>query len=361
MSGNTLDVTMSGGAQMDYLEGDITEAKVTTSDQSKFTRLRALDVTISADGSGVDGAPVKILDADDRVVDSGTTDSNGDVNGITFVTWSKDSSGVTTANLAGYQLVTIATIAYTSGSVIDARYAMNTITLTDAPGNSASTSLTTSIDARTCYSYSSASYDVHASCTGLNYRSDRTVDGIDEYGYYISETDMTNMVIQMDSPYNYADIGTGGISFNGSTIFTTGCYNSQTTMYPVYPYQGHVYMEDVLMIAMCDESSGAASSFRLGYSGTYSYGNYHINNSKFLGIKSIATGSGYYQNNGDLEVTNSLLMHYDSTTNVRASSIYYDDMCIQTSGFDDVEISGNTMIDCGAGVFVPNNFYAIST
>ena len=38
MSGNTLDVTMSGGAQMDYLEGDITEAKVTTSDQSKFTR-----------------------------------------------------------------------------------------------------------------------------------------------------------------------------------------------------------------------------------------------------------------------------------------------------------------------------------
>ena len=54
-------------------------------------------------------------------------------------------------------------------------------------------------------------------------------------------------------------------------------------------------------------------------------------------------------------------MHYESTTNVRSSSIFYDDMCIQTSGFDDVLISGNTMIDCGAGIFVPNNFYAIST
>ena len=92
---------------------------------------------------------------------------------------------------------------------------------------------------------------------------------------------MTNQVIQMDTPYNYFDIGAGGTSFNGSTIFTTGCYNSQTRMYPVYPYQGHVYMDDVTIIAMCDESGNkGASSFRLGYSGTYCYGNYHINDSK---------------------------------------------------------------------------------
>jgi hypothetical protein len=36
MTGNTQDVTMSGSARMDYLEGDIIEAKVTTSDMSKF-------------------------------------------------------------------------------------------------------------------------------------------------------------------------------------------------------------------------------------------------------------------------------------------------------------------------------------
>ena len=43
----------------------------------------------------------------------------------------------------------------------------------------------------------------------MNYRSQRTVDGVVEHGYYIDNNDMTNKVIQMDSPYNYADIGTG--------------------------------------------------------------------------------------------------------------------------------------------------------
>ena len=366
MVGNTQDVSMSGTARMDYLEGDVTESKVSVSGLAQFTRLRALDVSVSADSSAVDGAPVKILDADNMVAASGTTDSSGTVSGISFATWIKDSSGTNSMNLNGYQLVTIATIAYTSGSVIDARYAMDSISLSDAPGNTAAADLTTSIDARTCYSYTSASYDVHASCTGLNYMSDRTVDGIDEYGYYLSETDMTNLVIQMDSPYNYLDIGTGGVSFNGSTIFTTGCVNSQTTIYPVYPYQGHVYMDDTMVISMCDESgNNGASSFRLGYSGTYSYGNFHINDTSLLGLKSIATGSGYYQNNGDLEVTNSLLVHYQKVgegTNQAngASAVYYDNMCIQTSGFDDVEISGNTMVNCGVGLFVPNNFYATS-
>ena len=362
MVGNTDDVTMSGSAQMEYLEGDITESKVSTAGGSQFTRLRALDVSVTADTNGVDDAPVKILNADNLVVDSGTTDANGDVTGMSFITWSKDSSGLTTANLAGYQLVTVATIAYTSGSVIDARYAMNTISLSDTSGNSASADLTSSIDARTCYTYSSSSYSVHESCTGMNYRSTRTVDGILEIGYYNSRNDMTNMVIQMDAPFNYADIGTGHQSFNGSTILITGCYNSESRIYPIYPYQGHIHMVDTTVIAMCDESgNNGASSFRIGYSGTYSYGNFHIDNSSLLGLKTIATGSGYYQNNGDLEVTNSLLVHYDSSTNVRSPSIYYDDMCIQTSGFDDVEISGNTMIDCGVGVFVPNNFYATST
>jgi len=361
MTGNTLDVMMSGGALMEYLEGDVDETKVQTNGLSKFTRLRALDVTITADSIAVADAPVKILNGDNYVIDSGTTDSSGGVDGMSFITWSKDASGVTTANLAGYQLVTIATIDYDDGVDLDVRYAMNTITLADTSGNTASAVLTTSIDSRTCYSYTSTSYDVHASCTGLNYRSSRTVDGIVEYGYYAQAADMSNQVIQWDSPYNYADIGTGSISYNNSLILATGCVNSQTTMYPVYPYQGHVYMYDTTIIAMCDESGNkGASSFRLGYSGTYSYGNYHIDSATLLGLKSIATGSGYYQNNGDLEVRNSLLMHYESSTNVKSTSIFYDDMCIQTSGFDDVEISGNTMVDCGVSVFVPNNFYAIS-
>ena len=79
-----------------------------------------------------------------------------------------------------------------------------------------------------------------------------------------------------------------------------------------------------------------------------------------LGLKNIGTGSGYYLQNGDLSVTNSILAHYrvpESTS----SAVFYDDMCIQSAGFDNVRITGNTLIDCGVGFFVPSNFYATST
>ncbi|MDP6899294.1 MAG: type IV pilin [Candidatus Thalassarchaeaceae archaeon] len=364
-NGNTDDVKLSNGATMDFLEGTVDANTVTADDASKFTRLRSLDVDISADGSGVASAPVKILDGDNKVIDSGTTDATGEVNDLTFVTWTVDSSGQSTANLAGYQLVTIAKIAYNSGSTIDIRYAMNGITVADTSGNTASATLTQSIDSRICYGSASASYNVMGACTGLNYRDDRTVDGVDEYGYYVgdqgssTEYDMTNQVIQMDSPYNYFDIGSKGVSFNNSVIFTTGTYNQMTTMYPVYPYDGHLYMDNVTIIAMGDESTSGPSSFRIGYSGTYAYGQIHITNSDLLGLNAIATGSGYYLNNGDLEVTDNMIVHYRSSE--KSTSIFYDDMCIQSSGYDDVVIENNVMVDCGVGVFVPNNFYATSS
>jgi hypothetical protein len=261
-----------------------------------FTRQRSLDVTVSADSTAVDGARVKVLDANSAVIDSGTTDSNGGVDGMKFVAWTKDVSGTTTANLAGYQLVTLAQIEYTNGVSMDVRYAMDTISLADQSGNTASAALTQSIDSRVCYSYTSN--DVMGRCTGMNYRSSRTVDGVTEYGYYAMANDMSNQVIQMDSPYNYADIGSGSsakMSFNNSIIFTTGTYNSETRIYVTYPYQGTIYMDNTTVIAMGDESgTNGPSSFRLGYSGTYSYGQYDIHDSKLLGLKSIGTGSGYY-------------------------------------------------------------------
>ena len=237
MSGNTQDVTMSGTATMEYLEGDIDDTKVSISDSAKFTRQRSLDVSISADSTAVDGARVKVLDANNAVIDSGTTDSSGGIDGMKFVAWTKDASGKTVANLAGYQLVSLAHIDYVNGNSIDIRYAMDTITLADQSGNTASATLTSSITDRVCYSYTAN--DVMGRCTGMNYRSQRTVDGVVEHGYYIDNNDMTNKVIQMDSPYNYADIGTGTMSFNNSIIFTTGTWNSESRIYVTYPYQGN--------------------------------------------------------------------------------------------------------------------------
>ena len=355
MSGNTQDVTMSGTAAMEYLEGDIDDTKVSITDSAMFTRQRSLDVSISADSAAVDGARVKVLDANSAVVDSGTTDASGGVDGMKFTAWTMDASGKNVANLAGYQLVSLAHIDYVNGNTIDVRYVMDTITLADQSGNTASATLTASITDRVCYSYSS--WDVMGRCTGLNYRSQRTVDGVVEHGYYIDNSDMSNKVIQMDSPYNYADIGTGKMSFNNSIIFTTGTVNDETRLQVTYPYQGKIWMHNTTIISMGEDD---ASSFRVGYSGTYSYGQYDIDDSKLLGLKNIGTGSGYYLQNGDLSVTNSLLMHYrvpESTS----SAVFYDDMCIQSAGFDNVRITGNTMIDCGVGFFVPSNFYATST
>ena len=355
MSGNTQDVTMSGTAAMEYLEGDIDDTKVSVTDSAMFTRQRSLDVSISADSAAVDGARVKVLDANSAVVDSGTTDASGGVDGMKFTAWTKDASGKNVANLAGYQLVSLAHIDYVNGQSIDVRYVMDTITLADQSGNTASATLTASITDRVCYSYTS--WDVMGRCTGLNYRSQRTVDGVVEHGYYIDNSDMSNKVIQMDSPYNYADIGTGKMSFNNSIIFTTGTVNDETRIQVTYPYQGKIWMHNTTIISMGDDD---ASSFRVGYSGTYSYGQYDIDDSKLLGLKNIGTGSGYYLQNGDLSVTNSLLMHYRVPQST-SSAVFYDDMCIQSAGFDNVRITGNTMIDCGVGFFVPSNFYATST
>ena len=252
---------------MEYLEGDIDDAKVSITDSAMFTRQRSLDVSISADSTAVDGARVKVLDANSAVVDSGTTDANGGVDGMKFTAWTKDASGKNVANLGGYQLVSLAHIDYVNGQSIDVRYVMDTITLADQSGNTASAALTASITDRVCYSYTS--WDVMGRCTGLNYRSQRTVDGVVEHGYYIDNSDMSNKVIQMDSPYNYADIGTGKMSFNNSIIFTTGTVNDETRIQVTYPYQGKIWMHNTTIISMGDDDS---SSFRVGYSGTYSYG-----------------------------------------------------------------------------------------
>ena len=361
MAGNTNDVEMTGNAHMTYVEGSIDLTTVNAMDNALLERARQLDLTVEADAAGVDAAPVKLLDADNRVVDSGTADANGDIDNMLFITQKVNSAGTTQMNLAGYRVATMAMIDYTSGSTIDARYAIDFITLTDAAGNAETVTLSNSIDSRICYAYSSSSYDVQASCSGLGAYGTRTVDGVDEYGYYAinsNSLDMSNQVIMIDSPFNYFQIGNGHLSFNNSIIMTTGTYDGQTRMYPSYPYQGHVWMDNTTVIAMGDESDGNPSNYRLGYSGSYSYGNWHINDSDLLGLAAIGTGGGYYQANGDLEVTDTNIVHYRAVE--ASSAIFYDDMCIQSAGFDDVLIDGNTFVDCGVGVFVPNSYYATS-
>ncbi len=380
-SNNVLDVELSGSATLDFLEGGIDDTKVMATGSSKLTRLRGLDVTLTADGNPVpDDSPVKILSASNRVIDSGAT-TGGSVDGLQFIAWTYDASGKVTENLAGYQLVTVAMINYdwqsSSNNEGDFRYSMQTITLADAPGQTASASLTQYFDARTCYSYTTTSYDYLSNCNGLYYQNSRTLDRPDggtmeEYGYYAlpgtsSEsafnTDLENKTILLDTPYNYlTNVKT---SLNNSLVFTTGTYNGETRVYNIAQYgndPGALYMDGTTMIAMGSaeaESSNDAAAIRLGYSGTYGYGDYYISDSEVLGFMALGTGSGYYANDGDIEISDSLFTHY--RTAVRASSSQLQDICIQTSGFDHVRIINNTFTDCGVGVYIPRNTYASSS
>ena len=132
------------------------------------------------------------MNADNRVIASGlTSGGTGDVSGMEFVTWTVDKTGKTSENLAGYQLVTVAKVAYVSNSVADFRYALNQITLVDAPGNTASAALSLRVDAKTCYSYTTTSYNYLQNCSGLYFRNSRSVSNGDgaggtmtEFGYY---------------------------------------------------------------------------------------------------------------------------------------------------------------------------------
>jgi len=378
MNSGTSDVEMSGSATIDWLEGNIDDTKIAAADSSKLTRLRNLDVdvTIGSTGTGVpEGSPVKILDSTNRLIDSGSTDANGEVNGMNFVTWTYDSSGKVTKNLAGYQLITIAKVAYSNGVTTDIRWAMDTISLADSTGNAASAALTQSIDKRICYGFTSTSYDLLAgSCSGLSSQGTRSVSNgqggtVWEGGYYATpgsgtssfNTAFENQTILIDTPYTY--LRNQKTSFNNSIVFMTGTYNSDTRVYAqnVGGSYGTLHMDGVTMIAMGKDASTHGSSFTLGYSGTSNYGNYVVSDSTLIGFATIASGSGYgtYANNGVISVTDSTLVHH--RTAVRSSTSQLADMCIRSSGFDGVTITGNDFIDCGVGVQIPSNYYAYNS
>ena len=214
---NTVDVATSG--LVTWIEGDIDLATVVATGSGLLQRARLLDVTIEADGNGVAGTGVSMIDANSRRVGSGETDSAGTVNDMLFHTNYVDSSGWTVVNLAGFQIMTVAKVQYdTTGSmstrVADFRYAVKGVSLVDGPGNSDTVALTDRFDARICYSWESTYYSVLASCAGANYiatASSRTKlngDGaggtITEYGYWgAMPTDMKNKAILIDSPWAY--------------------------------------------------------------------------------------------------------------------------------------------------------------
>ena len=123
--------------------------------------MRELAVTLTADSSAVSGATVNLLDASGAAAGTGTTDSNGQVSGLTFTTATVDNSGVTIPSLTGYEVSTVAKVGYyytsSSNNLLDFRYAFESATLSDASGNTETVDLVDQITDRVCYGFNSAS------------------------------------------------------------------------------------------------------------------------------------------------------------------------------------------------------------
>jgi len=358
---NTNDVATSG--LVTWIEGDIDLATVSASGSGLLQRARLADITITADGNGVVGTGVSMIDALSKRVASGETDSSGTVNDMVFHTNYVDSSGLTVVNLAGYQIMSVGKVSYSS-TVADFRYAIKGVSLVDGPGNSATVTLTDNFDARVCYSWSSTSYSTLQACSGSHYlgtgssrtKSNGNGGSITEYGYFgAMPTDMKNKAVMIDSPWAYTS--TSGASFNGSTVIFSGFYNDEWSDLYVQNYNGDIYLDDTFAAAISPKDT---AFFNLGYYGGYNYGNFFVNNSDLINIGAIGSGAGYYNRNPEMHVTNNVIVSYSQLTDVQ--SVYPEEICVQSAGTDygDWVVDNNTMYDCTVGIMIYSNYYATS-
>jgi hypothetical protein len=136
---------ITGTSEVDFIGGSIDSTKVNVTGDGGFDRKRSLELTLDADSTVVEDATVLLMNADKQVTGSGVTDSTGVAQGLNYRTIRVDSTGLTTDNLAGYQISTIAEIEYSS-TVADFRYAFESVTLSDNNGNTAAVTLTDNVD-----------------------------------------------------------------------------------------------------------------------------------------------------------------------------------------------------------------------
>jgi hypothetical protein len=166
--GNTKDVVINSAANVDFIEGTVDSSSVDVLGTGMFTRMRQLDVSLTADGAAVTGATVTLVDADGASAGNGITDSSGIAQDLTYVTATVDSTGLNTPSLAGYEVMSVAEVEYyytsSSDNTADFRYASQGVTLTDASGNAETVPLTTQITERVCWYSTNTAYTTVSPC-----------------------------------------------------------------------------------------------------------------------------------------------------------------------------------------------------
>mgnify|MGYP000013462230 CR=1 FL=1 len=376
---NTKDVIISGSAKMDFIEGEVDTATIDVTGTGEFSRMRQVDITVTADvtsGStttttNIDGTNVVLKDPEGVVTGMAETDSNGVASDLTFVTQTVDSgscSNVCTPNLNGYTAVTVATIDYywtnSGNNNADFRYAFETLALTDTVGNAEAIDLVEKFDSRFCYRYTSVSYIQQNACGNLGTGSSRTFsNGLVEYGYYytVSGNDVQGDTIMFDAPIFYLDSGTH--DWNNTNVIVTASYefNNANNFYPRYNSEVSLWMHDATVTATAVSStSGQLQGFQLGYQ--YYAMNLDMDNTTISGLATIwgAIGYGNY-NQYELDyfnIANSSFTHFKGYTQLN-SAIQITDICLtmNSAGSDGSMIYNNSFYNCGGGILLQRSPY----
>ena len=364
---NNKDVVITGSSNVDFIEGTVDVDSVDVTGSGVFSRMRTVDITLSADSNAVSDATVTLLDADGGAAGSAVTDSLGVANDLEFVTATVDNTGKNVPSLAGYTALTVAEVEYdytsSTDNIADFRYANAGVTLTDTSGNTESIALTQKIAHRVCYSSSSTLYTTVSPCDGyFSTSGSRTLsdgDGgtVKEYGYYGGiATSLTNEIVMVDVPFMYLNGGTD-YDFNGSTLLATGAYDrwSVQEWLSKSPGGSGIYMNDAGLYGVSvDSTSGESFGVQFG-DYFYAYTTLVANNTVFSNTGSIWLYNGYNWNNNynweveEFAITNSTITHYKGYTDLN-NAIQQNDVCLRLGGGEGGIVSGNSFNNCGVGV-----------
>ena len=378
--GNTKDVVINSAANVDFIEGTVDSTSVEVTGTGMFTRMRQLDVTLTADSSPVADATVTLIDADGASAGNGITDSLGVAEGLVFETATVNAAqGLVIPSLSGYEVMSVAEVAYSytssTNNIADFRYASQSVSLTDASGNTATVPLTTQITERVCWYSTSTAFTTVAPCAGsFSTSGSRTLDDgsggtVNEYGYYGGfATSQSNNVIMVDVPYFYLK-SASTYDFNGSTILSTGAYDYYNTQrwYTRNPYGAELFMNDAAVYGVSSDDQGDMYGVEIGYYGS-PITSFHANNTVFSNVAKLEFTNGYRSSFSsynweidDVSITNSTISHFQGYQQLN-NAIQYTDICMVLGGGDGAFVSGNTFNDCGVGVMLQrSNYYNYHT
>ena len=372
---NTLDISVTGSSSALFIDGTIDDNLTSVTGSGVIKRARSLDMSLTETTDSttdvVANAKIMLMDPDGQVTGSSTTDSSGDASGLLYHTMVRDNTGATWPDLSGYTVATTAKIAYTS-TKMDFRYKSGSVTLDPDASSTGSLDLAESdiIPNRICYSFSSASYQMLASCrsgmsTGGSRSYDNNGDGTAdawEYGYYgATPRDMSGKTIMVDVPFNYVPTDSNSNTknnWNDTTILVTGIYtfNMYQRWTSTSPYNSHLYMNNTTILTMA-EDDGELGGLMLGYY-AWSDINPWVTNSTITGLTSIAAGRENPNWDPDHFVVADNTLIYSGGLQEPKNSFAIHEMCISTAGIHNSIITNNDIVGCPIGVMMRNIVYS---